>query len=333
VKHESKAKTESPEIERMCIVRLDRFAFVCPRDGFNSKGFRKPPKVPGFKTVDHKFVRRKAKIATWRQVLFLENPKTGTKLRIQYDRAHGFLKPMKSTVISKDLPGLLWPEIKAIGDTFSDFEISMVEIAFDFHPGSGVDKTFVAKHARFGKSHRVPMQQYPGSLRYGGRPSAKLVRCYWKEEVQAFRVELELHSRWLGLPQTDYLLYLLNVTERDFRFVRVDWAALDLYLNKKGARGKQIAAEARIRYTSLHRLLRYLRTAGVNNPHIFLRTMRKDKLIRRAIDAWSLSLSPRVRNRKEKNEEENEEEQVFTVEQFTEAQKLEEDEQERENYE
>jgi len=326
VNEESKDKAESPETERKCIVRLDRFAFVCPREGFKSVG--KPPRVPGFKTVDHKFVRRKAKIKTWRQVLFLENPKTGTKLRIQYDRAHGFLKDMKVTVISQDLTGLLWPEIKVIGDAFSDFQISMVEIAFDFSPASGVDKRFVTRHGRFGKSHRVSMPQYPGSLRYGGRPSAKMVRCYWKEEVHAFRVELELHSRWLGLPQTDCLLYLLNVTDRDFRFVRVDWAALDLYLSKKGPRGKQIAAEARSKYTSLQRLLRYLRAAGVNNPHLFLRTMRKDKLIREAIDAWSFSLSPRERNRRMKGEkkenEEDEEEQTFTPEQFKEAQKHEE---------
>jgi hypothetical protein len=105
--------------------------------------------------------RQNSKIKTWREVTFLENPTTGTKLRIQHHRAHGFLKPMKVTVIGPDLTGLLWPEIKAIGDTFSDFEISMVELAFDFSPESGVDKEFVAKHARFGKSRRVPMPQYP----------------------------------------------------------------------------------------------------------------------------------------------------------------------------
>jgi hypothetical protein len=103
----------------------------------------------------------------------------------------------------------------------------------------------------------------------------------------------------------------------------MDWAALDTYLSKKGARGRKIAAEARLKYTSLQRLLRYLRQAGVNNPHLFLRKMRKDRLIRQAIDAWSLSLSPRVRNRRENDEKEEDQEKTFTVEEYRELQKRE----------
>jgi len=327
VNEESKDKTQSPKAQPKCIVRLDRIRFSCPRDGFRGKGFRKPPTVPGFTTVSDTLVRgTKGKKPNYRRVRRLKSSATGSEIQIQYQRTHGYLKPMRVTVIGPDSTGLLWPELKIIGDTFSDFQISMVEIAFDFGPEAGVDKAFVARHGRFGKSHRVPRRQYPGTLRYGTRHSAKMVRCYQKEEVNAFRVELELHSRWAGLPQTDCLLYLLNIMQRDFRFVRVDWAALDIYLSKKGAMGKQIAAEARNKYTSLQRLLRYLRESGVNNPHLFLRTMKKDKLIRDAIDAWSLSLSPRVRNKKEKNEEEDEEGQTFTVEEykkFIEAEKLE----------
>jgi hypothetical protein len=35
-------------------------------------------------------------------------------------------------------------------------------------------------------------------LRYGGRKSAKLVRCYWKTNKHAYRVEVELHSSLLN---------------------------------------------------------------------------------------------------------------------------------------
>jgi hypothetical protein len=279
-----------------CKVRLDRLRFVCPRDGFESVG--KPPAVPGFKVVADTFVRRrKGKIHTYKRVRRLENPKTGTKIHVQYDRAHGFLKPLRVTVIGPDATGILWPELKTIGDAFDDFLVRMVELAFDFDPVSGVDAEFVHRHGRFGKSRPVPMPQYPGSLRYGTRKSPKFVRCYWKEAVDAYRVELEFHSTWKSLPQTDCLLYLFNVTNRAFAFVRIDWKALDACLNNKGDRGKRIAEEARAKYTSLHRLLRFLRRAGVNNPHRFLRPMKKDSLIREAIDAWSHSLSPRVRNR------------------------------------
>jgi hypothetical protein len=45
-------------------------------------------------------VRRQAKIATYRRVRFLESPKTGTKLYMQYDRAHGWLKPVRLTAVA-----------------------------------------------------------------------------------------------------------------------------------------------------------------------------------------------------------------------------------------
>src|SRR4029077_342983 len=107
---------------------------------------------------------------------------------------------------------------------------------------------------------------YPDRLRYGARQAGKLIRCYWKDEVDAFRVELELHSGWPGLPETDCLLHETSLLEKDFRFVYVRWRALDSYLASRGTRrGKQIAAEARLHYGSIHDLLRYLRSVGVKN--------------------------------------------------------------------
>jgi hypothetical protein len=279
-----------------CVAVFDRCAFFCPRIG-PSSSFRKPPSVPGFKTVAHRFPRRRTKIATWRQILFLESDRTGTKVRIQYDRAHGWLKHMKVTVIGPDTTGILEPELKAIGDAFQDFEICMLEVAFNFSPTSGVDQEYVKKHALFGKSRPVKMPKYPDSLRYGTRHSPRFVRCYWKQQVQAYRVELELHHSWLGLPQTDYLLYLFPLTERDFRFVNVHWDALDSHLATKGPKGKRIAAGARLHYGSIHELLRYLRSKDIKNPHRFLDCASKDTEIRKAFDILCDSFAPPRRRR------------------------------------
>jgi hypothetical protein len=42
------------------------------------------------------------------------------------------------------------------------------------------------------------VHKHLGRLRYGGRKSAKLVRCYRKKSKNAYRVEVELHSSLLN---------------------------------------------------------------------------------------------------------------------------------------
>jgi hypothetical protein len=260
------------------------------------------PAIPGFHSTGDKFVRRRGKIQTYRRVRTLVNSKTGTRIYVQYKRAHGFLKPVRATMVGHDPTGLLWPDLKNTGDAYGDLLIRVVELAFDFAPDSGVDKDYVRKHALFGKSQPVDTGKYPDRLRYGARQSDKLVRCYWKKEVNAFRVELELHSQWLGLPQTDCLLYTMGLRENHFRFVYVRWRALDSYLLSKGKPGKRIAKRARLHYGSIHQLLKYLRSVGVKNVHRFLRTSKMDAEIRQAFEIWRHSLSPRERNRRDDEE-------------------------------
>jgi hypothetical protein len=133
---------------------------------------------------------------------------------------------------------------------------------------------------------------------FGARQANKVVRCYWKPEVDAFRVELELHSGWPGLPETDCLLHKTSLLAQDFRFVYVRWRALDSHLASRGTRGRRIAAEARLHYRSIHDLLRYLRSVGVKNSHRFVRTSKKDSEIRQAFEVWRNSVSPRDRRRR-----------------------------------
>jgi hypothetical protein len=89
-------------------------------------------------------------------------------------------------------------------------------------------------------------------------------------------------------------------SECDFRFVDVNWEALDFYLQRKGARGRRIATGARSNYESLHQLLGYLRANGVNNPHNFLQRSEKNNEVQRALDEWCESFRPRRRDRRER---------------------------------
>jgi hypothetical protein len=283
-----------------CLVRLDRLVIVSPRFKPKWSDDRKievHPPISGFRGTGNWFPKQQGKIRTYRRVRSFLNSKTGTKLFVQSERAHGFLKPVRVTIVGNDATGILWPDLKKIGDAYRDILVRMLELSFDFAPSSGVDKEYVLKHALFGKSRPVKDPRYPDLLRYGTRDSDKMARCYWKPQVNAFRVELEFHSG-KDLPETDCFLYTMRVWENDFRFVYVRWRALDSHLAGKGVRGKRIAREARLHYNSIHELLGYLRSVGVNNPHRFLETSKRDAEIRKAFEKWRFSLTGRERNRR-----------------------------------
>lgn len=130
------------------------------------------------------------------------------------------------------------------------------------------------------------------ALRYGGRKTDKLVRCYEKNSLRVFRVELELHSRLLRLNDIstlDDFLYLPDVAyPKHLQFVEFDWARLEQYLNRRpGDDGPRIVAGARRRSLSLQRVRRYLNRKGIMNVHRFLVPLEMNEKVSRALDRWA----------------------------------------------
>ena len=128
-------------------------------------------------------------------------------------------------------------------------------------------------------------------LYYGSRKSDKLVRCYKKREVGAYRVELELHSGLLrrhGIVELDDLVRLpALLCPKHVQLVDFDWNQLRRYLlTKIGDRSDGVVAAARRRRASLLRLQRYLRRKGVFNTHRFLVPRPINKDVRRALNEW-----------------------------------------------
>ncbi len=294
MKGKTETKASGPATTRpACVARLDRLQFVVP---FEGRIFtRKVPKIRGFVGKSDHFVRSRGLVTTYRRVRSLEHPQSGTRLYVQYQRAHGWLKPYKVTLVGRDEIGLQLPELLTASEAFKDdTRVTMMELAFDFDPTSGIDRAFVLKHGLFGKSRPKPSSQFPGQLRYGTRGSKKMVRAYWKEQVNAFRVELELHSSWPGLPQSVYLLRHLPLGREAVRFVRFDWKAFKAHLRRCGLPLTKILHGARANSDSIHGLLAYLRhTVRLRNVHRFLRPLRMNVEIDRALDEWCASMDPR----------------------------------------
>lgn len=129
-------------------------------------------------------------------------------------------------------------------------------------------------------------------LYFGSRKSDKFVRCYQKEGLQVFRVELELHSRLLrrhSVSTLDDLRSLPGVVyPKHLQFVEFDWERLERYLTKRfGAQASRILAGARKGEASLQKVRRYLTRQGVVNVHRFLVPLAINKEIVHALNRWA----------------------------------------------
>lgn len=118
---------------------------------------------------------------------------------------------------------------------------------------------------------------------FGTRKSDKFVRCYQKDELGVFRVELEVHSPLLRKHSIETLDDLIHVPEiicpGHLQFVDLNWTRLRRYLSKKfGAGGAQVGAGALRRAASLLKVRRYLGKRGVVNFHRFLSPQNTENL-------------------------------------------------------
>jgi hypothetical protein len=175
------------------IVRLDRLRAVAW-----AKPYWKLQRIPGYSVVNDNRVRPQGPVATYERVRELRSETSTTRVFWQYRPRPGWLRGWRITFVGDDSKGIAPSEAVSILKRCRFAWLVLVELALDFSPSSGIDRAFVRRHAVFGKSQRRTDRGGPQQLRYGTRKSGKLVRCYWKKEVQAFRVELELHSRLLN---------------------------------------------------------------------------------------------------------------------------------------
>ena len=136
----------------------------------------------------------------------------------------------------------------------------------------------------------VMQKEKANALRYGGRKTGKLVRCYWKKELGVFRVEPELHSSLLrNISTLDDFLYLPDIVyPKHLQFVEFDWKRLEQHLSRRPAdESSRIITGAKRRAASLQRVRRYLHKHGVVNIHRFLVPLAMNDEIRRALDRWA----------------------------------------------
>ena len=254
-------------------IRLDRVQVMCAKTPLF-----KLPDIPGFITVADHFVLPQTSIKTFARVRRLWNENLGVELYCQYEPRCSWLGEIKITAIGDDWRGLQRPELERVLKSFPPYKLILAEIASDFTSTSGIDFFFVQRHGMFGKSQLQDCNEAEKTMRFGKRKSDKLVRIYPKEIIDAFRIEHEFHSRWLRKHGIDRLKDLRRLPDlifpAHFRFVDLDWNAVEARVSKWRNVTHKSLDEARRRRGPLHRVLTCLRQDwGLTNVHRFLEFM------------------------------------------------------------
>ncbi len=266
------------------IVRLDRVQIV----SWAPQG-RKPPSLEGFAITRDSFVRSQTNIKTYARCRQYQSAINDTKIYWQYDRQKCWLKPWKITIVADDKAGLSYADIGNVLNHCRFYRFLIVEVALDFNVSTGVNRDFVRRCAVFGKSRRA-RRESKSCVYWGGRKCDKFVRSYQKEEVNGYRVEVELHSQILKREQISTLDDFDGIPDliypHHLQFVEIDWHRLKQHLLRKHG-GRALLAGAHLRASSLSRLRCYLRRHRIVNFHRFLVPLAINEKVDRALSRWT----------------------------------------------
>ena len=164
------------------------------------------------------------------------------------------------------------------------------------------------RHALFGKSREYSVGKRPGWDAWGSRLGAKFVRSYYKKEVEAHRVELQLQLPFLrqhGINEISDLPGLLKILPRHHVcFARLSEQKLTRAMVKSGISHKsmqEIRNEVGARAGNLWDALRYLRRRqSFRNVRRLLVPLRVNQSVREALKAWTAQWQVRSTRPKKK---------------------------------
>lgn len=268
----------------MIKIRIDRVQIA----SWAPRGHR-PPNLPGFDVYRDSFVRQQTNIATYARCRQYHSTKDDTKIYWQYYPRKAWLARWKITLVADDQMGLSYEQIDVVLEHCRYERFLTVEVAIDFSPCTGVNARFVRRHAIFGKSQRDTSRSRGKALYFGSRKSGKFVRCYYKPQVNGFRVELELHGPFLRKNQItrldDFDGFATDIHPDHFQLVEVNWRRLRRYVTRKSD-GRKLIAGAKQRAGSLSRLRGYLGRHHIVNFYRFLVPLPINRKIDRAFTRW-----------------------------------------------
>lgn len=229
------------------------------------------------------------------RVRIFRHEKTGTKLAVLSERRKPWLAAFRYEFQGQDTTGIQPGDVLQGLQFLRAYRLVLVEPAVDFSLNTGVDENTIRRHCRFGKSRRRPDDQWPTRQTWGSRKGGKFIRTYFKPEVAAHRIELQLGSRLLKKLQIRDVYDLRRfavVIPGQIQFVKIDKTALEKRLQRQARREWQIRwilRQVGVRESELDDALLYLRrTIRLTNVHRLLVLLEKyNRLVRSAVKRWA----------------------------------------------
>lgn len=273
-----------------CVAILDRLRFNCeadPTPAFRRlRGFR-----PGRSFFPH---ANRQSFQPYGHVMWFESTASKMKLYVESSPTNGYVATASVTFIADDQTGLLPEEVVPVLGAIRKPQLSMVELAIDFTPLTGVNRRFVRRHGVFGKLHRDLDTNNPIGDWWGARRGAKRVKSYFKDEVGGHRVESVMRSRFLKHYQiegiNDFPRFVDLLPLRHVWLARLDEEKLIERLrgNRFSARRTiGILRKVRGRERDLGAVLDYLKQeVGLKNTRRLLSELRQNRLIVEALQRW-----------------------------------------------
>jgi hypothetical protein len=273
-----------------CVVKLDRLILTAV-----ALMITELCKIPGYRAMKTKRV--------WGQLYCEATRIYGTnsirQVIVESAPNVGWVPRYRITIIPRDASGLLFDDLRFILELIPRFKIVLMEIALDFPINSLVDPSFVRRHLLLGKTW-MRGGRHKLYERYGSAGSRKIVRCYAKFEAATFRIEFQLHARFLrhhNIAHTsDFAKLATILPTHHIYFAALDDAKLRKLLLQNVAsptRRKEIVKAVAARKTHLWATLRYLRgNAKLTNVRRSLTPLAPiNSLVSNALTDWALQWS------------------------------------------
>jgi len=172
-----------------CVVRGDAIAIGCAE--VYMEQLKKHPDWHCFSDV---FLKRKAPedYLPYGKVARFESTKTHSKFWNYHQRlGRDNLSEHRIVFYPDDETGLQFKEISSVLENAEGIQIARLEVAINFGRQTGVDSRFIRKSFVSGKCR-------PNSANsWGQRNGTKFIRSYFKKEIGAHRLELQLNWRFV----------------------------------------------------------------------------------------------------------------------------------------